>query len=241
MRLLLALPVVVAILLTGDSAISSLILDRPQMALPPGWGVLFGVVVVPLVGIPIVAYTTAFVLSLVRVRWLKWLLALPVVAAILVAGSAALNFLIPDNRQSAGSTWWSIPVNVAMLSLSGLPIVVYAAVLGLAVVRRAWPKAARLVARALLAAILIAAITLLFDRLRKPLIEHYDWSGWHQAGYLGAYAAGVLVLLARPARAVGRFLLRLVRRRLPSPLVKGGARGGGPQNFCIVGAFAVRP
>ena len=47
----------------------------------------------------------------------------------------------------------------------------------------------------------------------KPSVEHYDWSGWHQAGYLGAYAVGVLVLLARPARAVGRFLLRLVRRR----------------------------
>ena len=193
------------------------ILDRPQMTLPAWWGILFGVVVVPMVGIPIVAYTTAFVLSLVRVRWLKWLLVLPVVAAILVAGSAALSFLIPDSRQPTGSTWWSIPVNIAMLSMSGLPIVVYAAVLGLALVRRAWPEAARLVARALLAAILIGAITLLFDRLRKPLIEHYDWSGWHQAGYLGAYAAGVLVLLARPARAVGRFLSRLVRRRLPFP------------------------
>jgi hypothetical protein len=49
--------------------------------------------------------------------------------------------------------------------------------------------------------------------LMKPLIEHYDWSGWHQAGYLGAYAVGALVLLARPARAVGRFVSRLVWRR----------------------------
>ncbi len=75
-----------------------------------------------------------------------------------------------------------------------------------------WPKAARLVATALLAAVLIGAIMLLFDMQMKPLIEHYDWSGWHQAGYLGAYTAGVLVLLARPARAVGRFMSRLVRR-----------------------------
>lgn len=33
---------------------------------------LFDVVVVPLVGLPIVAYTTALVLSLVRVRWCCW-------------------------------------------------------------------------------------------------------------------------------------------------------------------------
>jgi outer membrane protein assembly factor BamB/predicted Ser/Thr protein kinase len=213
MRLLLALPVVVAIILTGYQAMSSLMLDRPQLTVPPGLGALFGVIVIPMVGIPIVAYTTAFVLSLVRVRWLKWLLALPVVAAILVAISSALSFLMPESRQPAGSPSRSVLVEIIMLSMSGLPIVVYAAVLGSALVRRAWPKAARVVARALLAAILIGAITLLLDMLLKPRIEHYDWSGWHQAGYLGAYAAGALVLVARPARAAGRFVLRLVRRR----------------------------
>ena len=49
MRLLLALPVVVAILLTSFRAMSTLILDRPEMIVPRWWGVLFGVVVVPLV------------------------------------------------------------------------------------------------------------------------------------------------------------------------------------------------
>ena len=143
-RLLLALPVVVAILLTGYSTLSSLILDRPQMTVPPWWGVFLGVVLLAMVGVPIVAYATAFVLSLVRVRWLKWLLALPVVAAILVAGSSALIFLIPENRQSAESSWWSIPLDVTMLSMSGLPIVAYAAVLVLSLVRRRWRKTGRL-------------------------------------------------------------------------------------------------
>ena len=136
MRLLLAVPVVVAILLTSYSAISSVIIDRPQTTVPPWWGRLLGVVLLPMVGIPIVAYATAFVLSLVRVRWLKVALALPVVAAILVAGAAALSFLVPDNRQPTALRWWSIPVDVAMLSMSGLPIVAYAAVLVLSLVRR---------------------------------------------------------------------------------------------------------
>ena len=212
-RLLLALPVVVAVLLTGYSALSSPVLDRPQTTVPAWWGILLGLVLLPMIGIPIVAYGTAFVLSLVRVRWLKWLLALPVVAAILVAGSSALDFLIRENRQSSGSSWWSIPLDITVLSMSGLPIVAYAAVLVLSLVRRRWRKTALLIASALLAAILIGAITLWFDRLMKPLIEHYDWLGWHQAGYLGTYAVGAFVVLARPARAVARFVWRLARPR----------------------------
>ena len=77
-RLLLALPVVAAILLTGYSALSSLILDRPQLtARALGGGAFLGAVLLVMGGIPTVAYGTAVVLSLVRVRWLKWLLAAP--------------------------------------------------------------------------------------------------------------------------------------------------------------------
>ena len=70
-RLLLALPVVVAILLSGYSTLSSLILDRPQMTVPRWWDVFLVAVLLVMGGVPIVAYATAFVLSLVRVRWLK--------------------------------------------------------------------------------------------------------------------------------------------------------------------------
>jgi hypothetical protein len=163
-------------------------------------------------GLPIVAYATAFVLSLVRVRWLKWLLALPVVAAILVAGHSVLITLIPANAQP--TSWWSTPLDITVLSMSGLPIVAYAVALVLSLVRRRWRKTGLFIAGALLAAILIGAITLLFDMLLvKPLIEHYTWSGWHQAVYLGVYAVGTLVLLAWPARRVAGLVWRLVRQR----------------------------
>ena len=100
-RLLLALPVVAAILLTGYSTLSSFILDRPQMTVPRGSGVFLGFVLLSMVGVLIVAYATAFVLSLVRLRWLKWLLALPVVAAILVAGSSVV-VCVDSRRTSIG-------------------------------------------------------------------------------------------------------------------------------------------
>ena len=207
------LQVVAAILLTSYSTLSSLILDRPQMMVPRGWGVFLSVVLLVMGGVPIVAYATAFVLSLVRVRWLKWVLALPVVAAILVAGSSALDALIPAGLRPAEPPWWEIPLAVTLLSMGGLPIVAYAAVLVLSLVRRRWRKAGLFIAGALLAATLIGAITLLSDLLQKPLIEHYSWSGWHQAVYLGAYAVGAIVLLARPARAVVGFVWRLARPR----------------------------
>jgi len=52
----------------------------------------------------------------------------------------------------------------------------------------------------------------LSDRLWKRLIEHYNWSGWYQVVYLGAYAVGALALQARLARGVARLVRRLTRR-----------------------------
>ena len=117
-----------------------------------------------------------------------------------------------------------MPLDVTLLSMSGLPIVAYAAVLILSLVGRRWRKAGLLIAGALLAAILILAITFQSDMQAKPLIEHYNWSGWHQAVYLGAYAVGAFVLLARPARGVGRFVLWLVRGSPATILAPRGLR-----------------
>jgi hypothetical protein len=98
------------------------------------------------------------------------------------------------------------------LSISGLPIVVYTAALGSALVGRRWWRMGLLVAGTLLAALLIGAIMLLSDRLAKPLIEHYNWSGWHQVVYLGACAVGVLALQARLARGAVRLVSRFTSR-----------------------------
>ena len=129
-RLLLALPVVAAVLLTGYSALSSLVLDRAQTTVPRWWGVLLGAVLLAMGGLPIVAYATAFVLWRGPRAMVKRLLALPVVAAILVAGYSVLITVIPGKAQPTSSSWWSTPLDITVLSLSGLPIVAYAAALG---------------------------------------------------------------------------------------------------------------
>jgi hypothetical protein len=142
----------------------------------------------------------------------RMLLALPAVVAVLLVGFSAVNSLVPSRRQDTEQPLWLVLLAITMISMSGLPIVVYTAAFGSALVRRRWRKMGLLVASASLAAILIAAIMLRSDLRVKPLIEHYDWSGWHQAGYRGAYAVGALMLLARPARGMWRLSRSLARR-----------------------------
>jgi hypothetical protein len=142
----------------------------------------------------------------------RLLLALPAAVAIPLTAFSAVVSLIPGRQPpNSGVGYWILLVTI--LSMSGLPIVVYAAALGLALVRRRWWRMGLLVAAAVLAGILIGAIMLWSDALAKPLIEHYNWSGCHQAVLLGAYAVGAIVILARPARGIARFLKRLLRRR----------------------------
>jgi hypothetical protein len=175
-RLLLALPAVVAILLTGDSALISLNLASPELTETRGLGKSFGVILLLMGDLAIAVYATAFVLSLVRVRWLKWLLALPIVVAILVTGYMALIApILPilDRPQSTVPRWWDVFVDVAALSLTGLPIVALAAVFGSALVRRRWRKIGRLVAGSLLTAVLIGTLVPGLGSLMKPLIEHF--------------------------------------------------------------------
>jgi hypothetical protein len=80
-------------------------------------------------------------------------------------------------------------------TMSGLPVVYYAMALGAAVLRRRWRKAAWLVAGSWIAAVVVAVVLIGYDRLSMPVIEHYDWTGWHDAVYLGIYAVGVMGLL----------------------------------------------
>ena len=145
----------------------------------------------------------------------RLLLALPLVVAVSMAGSATLISLIPDNLQQSATTWWGLVLRVALLSLSGLPVVAYTFAFILALVRRRWKKIGVLVAGAVVPAVMILTLSLWAVSNAKPAIEHYNWSGWHQALIWGAYVAGVLMLAARAVRAAGRFVLSLpsMRRR----------------------------
>ena len=127
---------------------------------------------------------------------MRLLLALPAVVAVSMAGYSTLISLIPDNLQPP-TPGWDFVFRVALLSMSGLPVVAYTVAFVLALVHRRWKKIGVLVAGAVLAAVLILTLSLWAVSHAKPAIEHYNWSGWHQALIWGAYVAGLLMLAAR--------------------------------------------
>jgi hypothetical protein len=142
----------------------------------------------------------------------RLLLALPAVVAVIMSGSSTLISLLPARRQPALPPWWGLPLGVAIFTMGGLPIIAYAAAFVVSMMRRRWRRTGLLVAGATVAAVVVAIVMLAFDIRFKLAIEHYGWSGWQQALFWGAYVVGVLTLLARPARAAVRFVLRVVRR-----------------------------
>jgi hypothetical protein len=142
---------------------------------------------------------------------MRLLLALPVVVAVSMAGSSTLISLFLNELQPSPTPWWGFVYLVAWFSMGGLPIVAYTVALVLALVHRQWKKIGVLVAGAVLAAVLILTLSRWAVSHWETAIDHYNWSGSHQALIWGAYVAGLLMLVARALRAVGRFVLSLAR------------------------------
>jgi hypothetical protein len=158
------------------------------------------------------------ILRLVALRrpWtLRLMMALPLAAAVPLTAFVALEPLIPTLPSPFPS---SSRVLFTLGSLAGLPIVFFAATAGWNVVRGRWRRLALLAGLTVLASLAIGLVWLRFDILFVPAIEHYDWSGWYLAVLPGAYAVGVLMLIAWIVRA----MLRLPRR--PTGVALGGAQ-----------------
>jgi hypothetical protein len=96
-RLLLALPVVVAILMTGYSALIALIPERSPTPQTAWWGALLVVALFSMSGLPIVAYMAALGAALVRGRWRRMLF--------LVAGALLAAVLIGANMLRSDMRW----------------------------------------------------------------------------------------------------------------------------------------
>ncbi len=154
----------------------------------------------------------------------RLLIALPAVVAVSLAGSSTLISLFPDYLQPSPAPSWGFVLSMALLSMTGLPVVAYTVAFVLALVHRRWKKIGVLVAGAVLPAVLMLTLSLSAAFHAAPAIEHCNWSGWHEAFIWGAYVAGLVLLMARPARAAGRLVLSLARTlrrgrfQLPAPI-----------------------
>jgi predicted Ser/Thr protein kinase len=143
-----------------------------------------------------------------RVWGVRLLMALPAVVAIPLAAFLMLRSVTPAMASVATERLIMI---IILCTLAGLPALVYVTLIASSVLHRRWIRLAVLGVLTVLASVAVGAYWLGCDLMSKPAIEHYTWSGWHGVVLPGAYAVGVLVLIAWAVRGVARLVMRLWR------------------------------
>jgi outer membrane protein assembly factor BamB len=153
---------------------------------------------------------------------MRVLMALPIAAAIPLTAIVAVEPLIPTLPAPYPS---SSRMLFTLGTLAGIPIVSFAAVAGWSLVRRRWRSLALLAGLTILASLVIGTVWLWTDFRSMPTIEQYTWSGWYLAVLPGAYAVGVLMVMAWATRGALRWARR--PRRAASGAAQAEEAGGG--------------
>jgi hypothetical protein len=146
-----------------------------------------------------------------RLWSLRLLLALPVAVAI---PTAMLIKVKPLSPEVALASWPDAILAMTVVSIAGLPLLGYAGIVGLSILRQRWRQLAWLAGLTALASVAVGAGWLGFDMQDMPAIERYNWSGWYGVALPSAYAVGVLASIAWAVRGAARLVLGLRRRLL---------------------------
>jgi outer membrane protein assembly factor BamB/tRNA A-37 threonylcarbamoyl transferase component Bud32 len=107
---------------------------------------------------------------------------------------------------------WRAVAEGLFVALVGLPIVAFAWYAFRSARRRDWRRLGALLALSVALTLLIAAVMLWVDARRLEPSQHYSPRGWYTAWFLGAYAAGVVLVLGIVLAGIGRLLWRGPRR-----------------------------
>jgi hypothetical protein len=150
-----------------------------------------------------------FILRLVALRrpWtMRLMMMLPVAAAVPLTAFAVVEPLIPTLPAPYPSSSKTL---FFAGSLLGVPIVSLVAAVAWSLVRRRWRRLALVAGLTIVASLAIGFVWMRMDIRSMPAIEHYAWSGWYLVVLPGAYATGVLLLVASAIRRWPR--ARLIR------------------------------
>ena len=143
------------------------------------------------------------------------LMALPIAGAVAYAGLKLLVLVRPILNGTSGRQVPYAEWAVAMMALCGLPGVAFLGRLGAALWYRQWWRLARWLGLSVVLSILLAVLMLGMDTRLGPS-DHYTWTDWPEAWYVGAFATGLLVIPWVLLKAIGTAVVRGVRKRLPS-------------------------
>jgi hypothetical protein len=207
----------------GARVPAGLVPDDPRWTRPLPWTGPVGRVIAPswvftLMGLALVNVVLPIAMLRLAARRRPWtlrvLMMLPVVAAIPLCSYMALEPLMPAQVDP-------LPpypkLLFALATIAGLPILTFAILAGWSLVRLRWKRIVMLAGLTVLASAAIAVTWLWFDSRTMPAVEHYGRSDWYLVLVPGAYAAGLLVLIAWPLRRAYRWLKRPRRPATPAP------------------------
>jgi hypothetical protein len=198
--------------------------DDPRWTRPLPWTGPVGLVIAPAVasgaiGLALVNVMLPIALLRLAARRRPWtirlLLMLPVAAAVPLCTYLAVEPLLPAKLDP-------LPpyprLLFALATVASIPVAAWMALAGWSLVCLRWMSLAGLAGLTVLASAAVAAAWLYFDGRAMPAIEHYGRSGWHLVVVPGAYAAGMLILIAWPSRRAYRWLKhpRPTRTGIPS-------------------------
>jgi len=173
---------------------------------PLGFVYVFGLALVDVV-LPLVILRLA---ARPRVWSVRFLMALPVAAAVPLTVFLALEPLVPALPDPFPS---SARLLFILGTLAGIPVVAYMIMVAATLLRRRWRRLALLAGLTVLAAVVLGLIWLWSDMRAMPAIEHYTWSGWYQVVLPAAYVVGMLGTIAWAALGFFRLVMRVGRRR----------------------------
>jgi hypothetical protein len=137
----------------------------------------------------------------------RWRAALIAPGTILFLACLALLRFPPP-----GAMWrnlpWALPF---VMSVGGLPILLYPAALFGALANGNWRRVRRLLIGTLALTAVLAAIQMGIDLSQKPPEQHYSWFGWWMIFVMGAYFTGGCLVLGHAFGPSVRWLWMRVR------------------------------
>jgi hypothetical protein len=146
----------------------------------------------------------------------RLLMAVPVAVAVPLT-----VFLAFEDRMPAFRNTLSLAPGPAFLlgTLAGIPAVAFMAMVGWSFVRTRWRVLSRIAGLTVFASVVIGLVWLWTDRRTTSEMEHYQWSDWYLCVVPGGYAVGVVIVIDRAIRTIGRSLRRPDRRLSRAPFV----------------------
>ncbi len=190
---------------TGRATLAVTATDDPRLLVPLPWSGPQSLILLIFAGTSLVFLVVPYFVVRGLIRRRSWSLR-QLLAAICVCGLMAwlARHVLSGGGFAPGELSQVLLVRLPIAVVSGLPLVVFAAVMLRCVFERRWRGLALWLLSSVATAAVVAGCWLRWNQASLGPGEHYIWDGWWTIGLAGVYGTGLLAI-------VGFLLRRIVR------------------------------